>query len=66
MPAKKALSTTSSHRDVQKELEYLYARKSALDALIQSLENYDRYRSQSVVYDRFEANDVIAVDRRLG
>ena len=32
-------------RGYRKELEYLNARKSALDTLIQSLEDYDRFRS---------------------
>jgi hypothetical protein len=32
-------------RGVQKELQYLYARRSTLDALIQSLEEYDRFRA---------------------
>ena len=33
-----------SDRGYRKELEYLNARKSALDSLIQSLEDYDRFR----------------------
>jgi hypothetical protein len=33
-------------RSIKKELEYLYARKSALDELIQSLESYERFRSR--------------------
>jgi hypothetical protein len=28
----------------RKELEYLYARRMAIDALIESLQDYDRYR----------------------
>lgn len=32
-------------RGNRKKLEYLNARKSALDSLIQSLEDYDRFRS---------------------
>ena len=32
-------------RGVRKELEYLYSRRSAIDALIQSLEEYDRFRA---------------------
>jgi hypothetical protein len=32
-------------RGYRKELEYLHARKSAVDNLIQSLEEYDRFRS---------------------
>jgi hypothetical protein len=36
---------TVADRGCRKELEYLNARKSALDSLIQSLEDYDRFRS---------------------
>jgi hypothetical protein len=32
-------------RGVRKELNYLYARRSTIDALIQSLEEYDRFRA---------------------
>jgi hypothetical protein len=42
----------SSGRFCRKELEYLNARKSALDSLIQSLEDYDRFRSAPVVRKR--------------
>ena len=31
----------------QKELQFLYARRSAIDTLIQSLERYDRFRARS-------------------
>jgi hypothetical protein len=31
-------------RNYQNELEVLYARRSAIDALIASLEDYDRFR----------------------
>ena len=31
----------------RKKLEYLYARRSTLDTLIQSLEQYDRFRAKS-------------------
>ncbi|HEV3201665.1 MAG TPA: hypothetical protein VGZ73_27385 [Bryobacteraceae bacterium] len=30
----------------RKNLEHLYARRSAIDALIQSLEEYDRFRER--------------------
>jgi hypothetical protein len=30
--------------DYERQLEYLYARRSAIDALIESLEEYERYR----------------------
>jgi hypothetical protein len=43
MLAKKALSP-SPNRGNRKKLGYLYARKSAIDALIQSLEEYDQFR----------------------
>ena len=43
MFAKKVLSA-SSVRAYRKELEYLYARRSAVDNLIESLEDYDRFR----------------------
>ena len=36
-------------RGYRKELEYLNARKSALDGLIQSLEDYDRFQSVRIV-----------------
>jgi hypothetical protein len=36
-------------RGYRKELEYLNARKSALDGLIQSLEDYDRFRCAPTV-----------------
>ncbi len=35
-------STVSPYR---KELEYLYARRLAIDTLIESLEEYDRFRA---------------------
>jgi hypothetical protein len=31
-------------RNYERELEHLYARKSAIDSLIESLEDYERYR----------------------
>jgi hypothetical protein len=30
--------------DYERQLEYLYARRSAIDALIESLEDYERHR----------------------
>ena len=35
-------------RNLKKTLEHLYARRSAVDTLIQSLEVYDRFRAQRV------------------
>lgn len=32
-------------RGVRRELQYLYARRSTIDALIQSLEEYDQFRA---------------------
>jgi hypothetical protein len=34
-------------RSYRKELEYLYARRSAVDLLIRSLEQYDRFRARN-------------------
>ena len=46
MFAKKFLaSPPPPARTYRKELEYLYARRSAIDTLIQSLEEYDRFRA---------------------
>jgi hypothetical protein len=45
LSAKKKAVTIDTVRDYQRELEYLYARKSAIDSLIESLEEYDRYRA---------------------
>ena len=45
MFAKKTLGSPISSRPYKKELEYLHARKSALDTLIQSLEEYGRFRA---------------------
>jgi len=44
MFAKKELPTSAPLPEYLKELEYLYARRSAIDALIESLEDYDRFR----------------------
>jgi hypothetical protein len=43
MLAKKSLSSSPDRR---KSLDYLYARKSAIDAAIQSLEDYNQFRSK--------------------
>lgn len=47
MFAKKVTSTSVPDRAYRKELDYLYARKSAVDALIQSLEDYGRFHPKS-------------------
>ena len=45
MTAKKAPMPTSPARAHRKQLQYLYARRSAIDALIQTLQDYDRFRA---------------------
>jgi hypothetical protein len=45
MFAKKAL-TSATPTAYRKELEYLYARRTAVDTLIESLELYDRFRAK--------------------
>ena len=35
----------SSRGEFRKELDYLYARRTTVDTLIQSLQNYDRFRA---------------------
>jgi len=45
-----AIRINQSHlhsKNYRRELEALYARRSAVDALIYSLQNYDRFREQS-------------------
>jgi hypothetical protein len=39
-----ASESSASEADYERQLKYLYARRSAIDALIESLEEYDRYR----------------------
>ncbi len=48
MFVKKAPNSASPVRAHRKQLEYLYARRSAIDALIQTLEDYGRFRSMRV------------------
>ena len=45
MVANKALSSAVPDRTYRKELEYLYARRSAIDSLIETLEEYNRFRT---------------------
>jgi hypothetical protein len=42
LSAKKNPVTIDTVRDYRREIEYLYARKSAIDMLIESLEEYER------------------------
>ena len=44
MFAKKQIPASSPVPAYRKELDYLYARRLAIDALIESLKEYDRYR----------------------
>jgi hypothetical protein len=44
MSANKELPASAPVPEYRKELEYLYARRCAIDALIESLEDYDRFR----------------------
>jgi hypothetical protein len=50
MFVKKPLPSISPGRVYRKELEYLHARRSAIDILIQSLEEYDRFRAKRMEY----------------
>ena len=43
LSAKKNAVTIETVRDYQRELEYLYARKTAIDSLIASREEYERF-----------------------
>ncbi|MCU1234803.1 MAG: hypothetical protein JWP63_2770 [Candidatus Solibacter sp.] len=45
MFAKKGSASPTPPRIYRKELEYLYARRTAIDTLIESLEEYDRFRA---------------------
>jgi hypothetical protein len=42
---KRTVPVETGRSSYQRELEYLYARKSAIDSLIASLEEYERYRA---------------------
>ena len=48
MLEKKAVPTPTNALNYRKQLEYLYARKSAIDELIESLQRYGRFRAQSI------------------
>lgn len=45
LSAKKSTMTLNPIRNHQRELDRLYARRSAIDLLIASLEEYDRYKA---------------------
>jgi hypothetical protein len=44
MLVKKKAPASVSARVYRQELDYLYARRSAIDSLIESLEEYDRFQ----------------------
>jgi hypothetical protein len=46
---KKPTTRANTTRVLRKELECLYARRSAIDALIQSLESYNQSRARTLV-----------------
>jgi hypothetical protein len=48
MLEKKAVPPPANALNYRKQLEYLYARKSALDALIESLQRYGQFRARSI------------------
>jgi hypothetical protein len=52
LPRKKVPVEIGPSRLSQKQLEDLYARRSAIDALIASLEEYNRFRSTRIVEDK--------------
>jgi len=52
IPRKKVPAVISPSPLSQKQLEDLYARRSAIDALIASLEEYNRFRSTRIVEDK--------------
>jgi hypothetical protein len=47
MIVKKPSPSLTPRPENQKELQFLYARRTAIDTLIQSLERYDRFRARS-------------------
>jgi hypothetical protein len=54
LPPKKAPVVIGPSRVSQKNLEHLYARRSAIDALIQSLEEYERFRAKRAEDDKLK------------
>lgn len=47
LSAKKSAVTLNPVRDYQRELQRLYARRTTIDSLIASLEEYDRYKASA-------------------
>ena len=52
MLPKKTPMTQISNPIYRKKLEYLYARRSSIDTLIQSLEEYDRFHAKDADRDK--------------
>jgi hypothetical protein len=52
LPAKKAPVMIASVRTSRKNLEHLYARRSAIDALIASLQEYNKFRERRSSVDK--------------
>lgn len=52
LPAKKSPVMIASARISRKNLEHLYARRSAIDALIASLQEYNRFREMRSSVDK--------------
>jgi hypothetical protein len=52
LPAKKPPVMIVPARISSKNLEHLYARRSAIDALIESLQEYDRFREKRLSVDK--------------
>jgi hypothetical protein len=44
LPAKKVPLARMPYRSLKKELDFLYARRSAIDTLIESLQGYRRFK----------------------
>lgn len=52
LPVKKPPVMIVTARTSRKNLEHLYARRSAIDALIESLQEYDRFREKRTGEDK--------------
>ena len=50
--AKKAPVVMAPVGAYQKELQYLYERRMAIDTLIESLQTYERYRAKSIAGEK--------------
>ncbi len=46
MDCAKVLDCTSREKQIRKELQYLYNRRSAVEMLIRSLEHYDQFQAR--------------------